>query len=157
MRTLIILRHAHAAGSSDSGRDFDRPLTELGHEEALSQGRKLQKHVAQIDQVICSSSARTRETWSGVNESFGVDSDKVSFTDTVYEASAGELMRLLDQAAEGSTILLVGHNPGVSQLASLLAGQTIGMSPGSFAVVTLGEHDAFELGCATLTAQASPD
>ena len=118
-RTLVLLRHAKAA-NPPAVADIDRPLTARGHADAAAAGAWLSHRGFVPELVVCSPSRRTRETWHGVALALTTAPD-VRYDDEVYAASARDLLDLVcavDDAAV--TVLVVGHNPGVSQLSMLL-------------------------------------
>ena len=61
-RNLIIIRHAQAELVSNSGLDFDRPLTSRGEEHAILMARRAMSYELKIDQLICSPALRTKMT-----------------------------------------------------------------------------------------------
>jgi phosphohistidine phosphatase len=118
-RTLVLLRHAKA-DNPPAVADIDRPLTARGHADAAAAGAWLSHRGYVPDLVVCSPSRRTRETWHGVALALTA-APNVRYDDEVYAASARDLLDLIcavdDSAA---TVLVVGHNPGISQLSMLL-------------------------------------
>lgn len=118
MRQLILLRHAKAAVDSDTGQDFDRPLAPRGREDAPVVGRALADAGAEPELVLVSAAKRTRETWELVSAAFpGVEA---RFLDELYEATAETLLHLVEHA-KVARLMIVGHNPGLQELAIRLA------------------------------------
>jgi phosphohistidine phosphatase len=118
-RTLVLLRHAKA-DNPPAVSDIDRPLTARGHADAAAAGAWLSHRGYLPDLVVCSPSRRTRETWHDVALAMSTAPD-VRFDDEVYAASADELLDLVCGMDDSSaTVLVVGHNPGLSQLSMLL-------------------------------------
>lgn len=116
MRTLVLMRHAKAERTSASGEDFDRALTERGRADARLMGAVLARAGVKPDTALVSAAARTRETWEEASQSFG-DVD-VSFEPGLYHAGPGALRRALEAAEErAGALILVGHNPGLHELA----------------------------------------
>jgi phosphohistidine phosphatase len=122
-RTLVLLRHAKAA-HPEAVVDLDRPLTPRGHADAAVAGGWLAT-IRLIPQVVmCSPSRRTRETWHGVALALGADATGITvvYDPSIYEAGRGqpllELVSATDPAV--SSLLLIGHNPTISMLSSLL-------------------------------------
>lgn len=114
-RTLILLRHAKSAWPDVP--DHDRPLAQRGQRDAPIMGRWLRAHGHLPDHVLCSSARRTRETWQLVWEQLGID-PPVTFDEQVYLATADTLLNLIHRAAPGHhTLLVVGHNPAIAELA----------------------------------------
>ncbi len=122
--TLILLRHAKSDWSG-SAPDIDRPLAARGRAEAPLAGRWLANHADRIDLAIVSPAKRARETWELVSAQLA-PVPSAQFDDRVYAASADRLLDVVRDVPDNvRTVLLVGHNPGMEQLASLLAGEDV--------------------------------
>ena len=117
MRRLILLRHAKAERNAPSGDDFDRALSERGKRDARLMGQVLAERGIAPDAAWVSPALRTRETWAEAETAFG-SKLAARFDDDLYHATADQMRRLIeaDEAAEG-TVIVVGHNPGLHQLA----------------------------------------
>lgn len=154
MRELILLRHAHAEPAAPGQDDFDRPLSRQGQAEAEAAGRWLRQHGLVPDRVVTSPARRTRETLEQVLEIVGYVEQRQDAR--IYDATPGTLIQLADEMCEFPRVLLVGHNPGLEQLAALLSsgqsGDFRGMPAGSVAVLRLSADAALEPGIAELTA-----
>ena len=117
-KTLILLRHAKSAWP-DNVEDHDRPLAERGRRAAPLMARWLAENGLKPSVALVSTARRTQETWALVAPDLG----KVARRDVgeIYEAPA---QRILDaiHGVEPSveTLLVVGHNPGMEDLASVL-------------------------------------
>ena len=119
-RKLVLLRHAKSAWPDLP--DHERPLAGRGRRDAPVMGRWLRTAGHVPDQVLCSTARRTRETWQLAQPELGVG-PPVSFEDRVYEASAEQLLDLARHARPpAKTLLIVGHAPGIPELALMLAG-----------------------------------
>ena len=119
-RRLILLRHAKSDWPDVP--DLDRPLAKRGRRDAPRIGRWLHEHGYQPDVVVVSDAARTRQTWDLVAPELG-ESPAVHFEPRAYAASALTLLYLAQELpARYRTALLIGHNPGLSELATSLAG-----------------------------------
>jgi phosphohistidine phosphatase len=119
-RWLILLRHAKSDWPDLPDRD--RPLAKRGRRDAPRIGRWLDEHGYQPDVVVVSDAARTRQTWDLVAPELG-GSPAVHFEPRAYAASALTLLYLAQELpARYRTALLIGHNPGLSELATSLAG-----------------------------------
>jgi phosphohistidine phosphatase len=134
--TLILLRHAK---SDWSGRedDHDRPLAERGRRQAPDAGRWLAVNVGPLDLAVVSTATRARSTWELVTDQLD-QPPRSRYDPDVYAASAGELLdvvRGLDEAL--GTVLLVGHNPGMEDLAEALTGEQVSMPTSALAVIEL--------------------
>jgi phosphohistidine phosphatase len=116
-RTLVLLRHAKSA-YPDGVADHDRPLAPRGQREAGLAGEWLRANLPGIDAVLCSTATRARETLAHT----AIDAP-VRFLDRLYGAAPGtvidEITRVGDDVA---ALLLVAHEPTMSQVALGLAG-----------------------------------
>jgi phosphohistidine phosphatase len=133
-RTLLLLRHATAANTPQDADD-QRPLTRHGLAEASVVGREIATW--KPERVLCSPALRTRQTWQRVSAELA-GQPKVDFEPGIYEASPDalrELVWLVDDDVR--TVLLIGHNPGVHELAWHLLGESAPrhFPPASLAVI----------------------
>ena len=158
MRELILLRHAHAEPAAPGQDDIDRPLSLRGQAEAEAAGRWLREHSLAPDRVLCSPARRARETTEQVLGVLGFA--EVRQEPRIYDATPGALMQVADDHRELSRVLVVGHNPGLEQMAALLSsgqsGEFRGMPAGAVAVLRLPAELALEPGIAELAAFWSP-
>jgi phosphohistidine phosphatase len=118
-RTLVLLRHAKAE-RPDRGSDADRRLTARGHADSAAAGAWLKKRRLQPGLVLCSPARRTRETWHGVALALGEDA-AVMYDPALYDSGARRLLELV-RATEPTVdvLLVIGHNPSISMLSTLL-------------------------------------
>jgi phosphohistidine phosphatase len=143
-RTLLVLRHAKAAGEPGVN-DMQRPLTGRGRRTADEAGRWLLAQGLGPDRVVCSSAQRTRETWAGVSAALGTaapDPDAVTFDRRAYDADAQGLLYLVaEQPDEAGVVMTVGHNPASHQLAAeLTSRRDFAFPPCALAVIKLTAH-----------------
>ena len=116
MRELILLRHAHAESALPDQPDLDRPLSADGLAEAEAAARWLLEQRLIPDQVLCSPARRTRETLESALAVLGYVDQRLE--PSIYEATPGTLAALLDRYRDTERVLLVGHNPGLEELAA---------------------------------------
>ncbi len=154
MRELILLRHAHAEQATPGQADIDRPLSSEGLAEADAAAEWLKVNNLVPDRVLCSPSRRTRETLEAVLGKVGYVDQRLE--DAIYEATSGTLAGIADTHREAERLLLVGHNPGLEQLAALMhsgqSGDHRGMPPGGIAVLFVPVDASIEPGIAQLSA-----
>ena len=121
-RTLILLRHAksrHGTGETD----HDRPLAPRGKKDMTRIGAYLHEHALVPELVLCSTAVRARQTVTLLAENTGLDSDRIVFIPDLYAASAEGILNTLETApADVTCLMAVAHNPGMEDLARLLAG-----------------------------------
>lgn len=133
-RELLLLRHAQAGGTSPTGRDFDRVLTATGREQPEAVGRALIAAGFAPDLVLCSASVRTRQTLVLLQDSGLCEAAELQFSEALYECSTRQILDELAAVDDSITRLLVlGHNPGLSELATVLSGQVLGLQPADHA------------------------
>ena len=121
MKTLTLLRHAKSGWDDPATRDFDRPLNPRGRKAARTVGREMRGLGLAFDQVVASPAVRVVETLDEVGQGYGEPLD-VEYDQRIYLASAATLMDVIHDADdEASRLLIVGHNPGIENLALALA------------------------------------
>lgn len=123
MKTLILLRHAEAA-EPQSGKDVERPLTARGRGMAMWVGNELTKKGVRPDFILASSAQRTKETCQLVQEAWVPDFYPQAFFDpAIYRADAHECLEMIAMQDEmHHSVMMIGHNPTIHQLALLLCG-----------------------------------
>ncbi len=123
MKTVTLFRHAKS-GEKDNPRieDFDRPLSDRGLKTAPKMGMAMRNRHLRPDLVLCSPSVRTRQTLTLASAEAWDEAPKVRFDETLYEASAETLLDLLKGVPKSvDHVMIVGHNPGLQDLAVTLA------------------------------------
>ncbi|MFJ8543602.1 SixA phosphatase family protein [Streptomyces sp. NPDC093586] len=119
-RRIILFRHAKADWPQMS--DHERPLAERGRKEAAEAGRRLADTGIPVDQALCSTAVRTRETWKIAVAEFP-HRPKTVYEERIYDASPGELIAVLNELPDDlRNVLVIGHNPGMEGLTEILAG-----------------------------------
>jgi phosphohistidine phosphatase len=120
MHLLHLLRHAKSSWKEDIA-DRERPLNRRGREAARLVGRHLPAAVGAIDVVLCSSAVRTRETLDLALAGFA-PRPRCMIEDELYLADRDKLVERLQCLAESDVnALVIGHNPGLHELALALA------------------------------------
>ena len=134
--TLILLRHSKSDWSGDSD-DIDRPLSKRGRRQARGAGRWLATHVDRIDLAVVSTAERARATWDLVSAELS-QPPGTRHDDEAYAASARELLDIVRRLGEElGSVVLVGHNPGLEELAEDLVGDWISLPTSALAVIDL--------------------
>ncbi len=115
----MIVRHAKAEPADGVG-DRERPLTARGRADAAAAGQWLVNQGINVDLVLCSPARRTRETWQAMAPAM-TGEVAAEYPDDVYAAPADAALDLLTHLGDDvGTVVLVGHNPSVSDLTALL-------------------------------------
>jgi phosphohistidine phosphatase len=117
--TLLLMRHAKSAYPPGVA-DHDRPLAPRGVREAGLAGDWLRANVSTVDQVLCSTATRARETLARS----GIEAP-VRYAERLYDAAPGTVIEEINKVTdEVATLLVVGHEPTISAVALTLAGPT---------------------------------
>jgi phosphohistidine phosphatase len=120
MRTLHILRHAKSSWDDPELADHERPLSRRGVRDAKRIAVHLRELHAEPAVVLCSSSARTRQTLDLIAASLG--DAQIQVEDVLYGASADALLkRLADLPDSVLSAMLIGHSPGLEDLVAWMA------------------------------------
>lgn len=120
MKTLFLLRHAKSSWALADQPDFDRPLNERGQAASLAMGRELRRLGLAAERIISSPSARTMETLTQISSGYGARMP-VDYQPDLYLASTETLLAHVRATDDDcGSLLIVGHYPGLQQLALLL-------------------------------------
>lgn len=120
MDRLILMRHGQAERQAATGGDFERGLTPRGRDDAALIGRLLASHAVTPDLVLVSSARRTRETFAALSAE--LPKARVEFRRDLYHAEPEEVVTALEDEGDAArVVMVVGHNPGLHDLALRLA------------------------------------
>lgn len=118
MKTLVLMRHGKAEGSAPSGRDFDRALSAKGREQVKVVSAWLKEQGILPDSIISSSAFRTQETARGIATGLGIVPETIDWRKDLYLASPSVYAACLLEAPNAcNTLMIVGHNNGISEWA----------------------------------------
>jgi phosphohistidine phosphatase len=121
MKRLYLLRHAKSSWDNPTLADHDRPLAPRGRRAAKLIANHLRRAGIRPELVLCSPSRRTRETLKRIAPSLGKGAE-VRIEPRIYAASAATLLEALHEVPdEVESVMLIGHNPGIQELALSLA------------------------------------
>jgi len=135
-RTLVLLRHAKSDWSGNEA-DRDRPLASRGRRQAAEAGRWLAANIESVSLAVVSPATRARSTWELVAGELD-ETARTLIDDRLYAASGDELLSVVRELPDDvETAVLVGHNPGVEDLAWLLTGETTRMTTSAVAVIAV--------------------
>lgn len=129
MKTLILMRHAKSDWSGGED-DFERPLNRRGRGDLPRLARLLKAAAPSPLFVLSSPALRARQTAEGVI----ADASRLHFDEGLYLASWSRLVKALAAAGDAPNVLLVAHNPGISELAGRLGGGQFDMPTGGTAL-----------------------
>jgi phosphohistidine phosphatase len=117
---LMLLRHAKTEKAAPGMADRERELAARGRKDAPTIGAYLVHHALNPDRVIVSNARRTRETWERLALAFSTP-PPATYDERLYDAGPERILavvREIDRTA--STLMVIGHNPGLHELAQLL-------------------------------------
>jgi phosphohistidine phosphatase len=167
-RRLVLVRHAKAKAEADDGDgDVARPLTARGRRDAAAVGRWLVCEALVPDLVVCSQARRAQETWTAASSELD-DPPPVRVEPALYESTVATLTDVVAGTGPAvQTLVVVGHDPTISEAASALAGEgsdgtalvavRAGMSTSGLAVLEVpGGWDRLAAGSAVLVRYAVP-
>ena len=115
MKRLILIRHAKSSWSSGAADDQSRPLNDRGRAAAVKVGNWLKAEGYIPDQVLSSNATRCAQTWEVMASALGTSPD-ASFEEALYLAGPQAMLAAL-QSANGNTVMMLGHMPGIGEFA----------------------------------------
>ena len=140
MKNLILLRHAKSSWKDSSLEDFNRPLSNRGKLDAPKIAKRLMHREIQIDLIISSSSRRTTDTANIFADILDYNSE-IIFDRRIYAASDRNILSIINQIDNKfENVLLVCHNPGITNLVNYLSGSFIDNIPTTGIVGLMTEH-----------------
>jgi phosphohistidine phosphatase len=126
MRRLMLLRHAKTENDAPSGRDQDRRLDHRGRADAAEIGGWIGRHPPFPDSVLVSPAVRAHQTWEIAWEAMKgtVPQPRVELLPELYGADPPQLLQVIRMASatDPQRLMIVGHNPGMHEMALALAG-----------------------------------
>lgn len=123
MKRLFLLRHAKAQPADGGTEDFDRTLMLSGMQDAAAMARHLRRNGHRPDLILCSAAARTSQTAELVLQQIETE---IEYRDNLYLADPGRILAAVRAApAPVSALMMVGHNPGMEDLATQLAREPV--------------------------------
>jgi phosphohistidine phosphatase len=123
VKTILLLRHAKSAWGQAGQDDHDRPLNRRGGRAAEALADYIVHQAPRPDLILCSTAVRTRQTLAPLIHRFAAPAPPIALEKRLYLASEPELLaRLRAVADDVRTLLLIGHNEGIGELAEALAG-----------------------------------
>ena len=118
MKTLVVMRHSKAEQSGAS--DFERELSDRGLVDAAEAGQWLANRGIEPDQALVSAAVRTQQTWEAVDEGGGWDLEG-TFENALYDGGSETVLDLIRGTEDAiRTLVVVGHNPTMATLVTLL-------------------------------------
>ena len=128
-KSLYLLRHAQATPGKISLPDLDRPLSKRGIKDANKLAHKLAKKGLSLDLILVSPSVRTMDTGHIIASSLHTPNSHFIISEDLYVVDSINLLKVISAVPRKvNKLMIVGHNPGIMNLASILAGESVSMS-----------------------------
>lgn len=128
MKTLYLVRHAKSSWGDPALPDRDRPLNERGLRDVAAMGKRLAHREVSPDVLMCSPAARTLATAQHLAKALGIKRKDIVVIERLYAAPARELLGVIQELGDKPRrVMLVGHNPGLTELAHHFAGEIADM------------------------------
>lgn len=139
MRSLLICRHATAVPGSAGMPDFERPLSDQAVEQVAVTAAWLREHFATVEVALVSPALRALQTLALIEQGTGWQPRRQE-EPRIYDADVNDLVdALLGVAEVPGPVLLIGHNPGLSELVQWLTAQPVGLATAACASVKMPE------------------
>ena len=117
MKTLYLVRHAKSYWGDQSTPDFNRPLNQRGKKDAPFMGNILNDKKIKPDLIIASPAKRARKTAIAIADKISYPEKKITYSEELYEASFNTILIVLKKLDEKyNSVMIFGHNPGLTQL-----------------------------------------
>ena len=137
MKCLTLIRHAKSDWNRNNLADFDRPLNQRGKKAAPKMGRRLAERGIIPELLISSPAKRARKTARLIARELGIAKQDIIYHPDIYAAGERTLVEIVSSLpGYCNHAALIGHNPGISELASWLCSGSPGWMP-TCAILTL--------------------
>ena len=140
MKTLIIIRHSKSSWKDHSLSDFDRPLNKRGIKDAKKMSFELSEKIKKVDLLLSSSSKRTTQTSNYFLDSMNIRSN--IFSENLYHSSSNLIFDcILKINNKYNKTIIVGHNPGLTNIINKLTNLKLDNLPTSGIVIIVFDVD----------------
>jgi len=141
MKTLYLVRHGKAAPLAPPLDDRDRPLTEQGQADVSRMAQHLADRGVSPHALITSTALRARQTAETIATTLGYPTENIQNVEACYLAECFDLLDVVQGMEDPwETVILVGHNPTLTELTNYLTGDTLGgLSAGACAAIRFHE------------------
>lgn len=130
MKILYLVRHAKSSWNHPELSDIERPLNKRGKRDAPFIGNLLKEKSVKPDILISSPAVRARKTASVIAEIIGYPKSKIFIDENIYEASSTELISIIQGFDDKySSVMMFGHNPGLTMVNNYLTDSFIDNMP----------------------------
>jgi phosphohistidine phosphatase len=123
-KTLVIVRHAKSSWDEPGLDDFDRPLNHRGLKDAPKMGRRLRKGNLKPGRIVSSPAVRALHTCRLICEELKIPMSSIQEDELLYHAGADTILSVIKKTPdEVDTVMIVGHNPGLTDFVDSLCGE----------------------------------
>ncbi|PSL07498.1 SixA phosphatase family protein [Cecembia rubra] len=145
-KILYLLRHGEAEPGMGQVGDFDRKLTEQGKNQLMRLAKELARRKLHFDLTVCSSAKRTLETAEIMASE--IPCKGTWYSPELYEADPKIILQVINQTERNfKNLMLIGHNPGISAVATFLSGDPyLNMKPGMLVILEIYLDDWASVG-----------
>lgn len=121
MKRIVLFRHAKSSWGDDSVSDHDRPLATRGLNDAPRMGTRIAAAGLQPDLILTSSATRAQQTAQLITPAFAAKAPEQATAQALYLATPGEILTVLGKLSDSiRETIVIGHNPGLTQLANMM-------------------------------------
>lgn len=122
MKRLTLVRHAKSDWSLPDQRDWDRPLNPRGNHDAPEMGRRLRQRKLKPDLILTSPAVRALATATIFAKELRIPAARVQQDERLYLSSPEDMLQVIRElGGEARHLLVIGHNPGITELADRLS------------------------------------
>lgn len=130
MKVLCLVRHAKSSWDNPTLDDTKRLLNKRGERDAPRMANRLKEKNIAFDLILCSPSQRTLQTLLRMNELLKFPTTSIRTEDSLYHASASTVLKIAQQLPDKlDSVMLIGHNPGLTDFVNELMNQSIDNLP----------------------------
>jgi phosphohistidine phosphatase len=124
MKTLFLIRHAKSSWDNPASPDRDRPLDDRGKRDMAMMGKRLAKRDVKCDMIVSSPALRALETAQAFAKMLAYKGKDIVVNDRLYAAQAGDVLDVIQElTGKLERVMLVGHNPELTELAHRFASE----------------------------------
>jgi phosphohistidine phosphatase len=125
-RSLILIRHTKSNWTDFSLPDFDRPIKKDRIDDAKNMAAQLKSLGVEPDLIICSPAKRTRQTAEYFCDKLKYEEKDIQFDKRIYESTAEDVLQVVRETdSKVKTLVVIGHNPSLTNLANMFAENSI--------------------------------
>ncbi len=136
MKVLYLVRHGQSSWDDVKLDDRDRPLTDKGKNDATKMGKRLAESEVALDMIVSSPAQRALATAQAIARKLDFKRRNIMEDERIYSGQVDDLLQLIREVGgDHKRVMLVGHNPLLSELVRRLSGEDIDMPTCAVAVL----------------------